>query len=69
MDNSVPINLVTVKMVLYPKRHELKYLTQEKINYLNRSVCITEIKPKINYFSKKKKQTQMVSLVNSTKHW
>ena len=50
------------------ERHKLPKLTQEEIDTLNIFTFTKEIEWLINNLQNRKHQTQMVSLVNSTKH-
>lgn len=65
MNNSIPTNLIN-KMDQFLLGHNLPKLTQDERGNLNRLVFIEELESIIN-FQNRKHQTQMGSLVSSTK--
>ena len=50
------------------EKHKLSKVTQEAKDHLNSPVSIIEVEILVNFFSMKKLQVQMASLVNSTEH-
>lgn len=56
-----------MKWTTFFKRQKLSKLTQEDINNLNIPTSIKEIESAINNLSKRNHQSQVISLMNSTK--